>query len=248
MERETGRDTYGTKYTDIVTMWEREVASPEQRAVWYREGNQYWCVRTRQDQAATIAGVLGGLEEVHEADIEVSRAFLTQVLQDQGSSHARAVDCGAGIGRVTRHLLLPLFASVDLVEQCQKYIEAAQLYVNSPQVGSYFALGLQDFSPETAAYDAVWVQWVLPYLTDEDLLAFLRRAKAGLKERGVLFVKENVQEKGFFLHKDDYSVTRSERLYQRLFTQAGLKVIRKTTQTGFPGDLYPVKLWALGPE
>lgn len=47
MERETGRDTYGTKYADIVTMWEREVASPEQRAGWYREGNQYWSVGTR---------------------------------------------------------------------------------------------------------------------------------------------------------------------------------------------------------
>lgn len=192
--------------------------------------------------------MLGGLEEVHEADIELSRVFLTNILHDQGSPCTRAVDCGAGIGRVTRHLLLPLFTSVDLVEQCQKYIEAAQMYVNSPKAGTYFSMGLQDFTPEPALYDAIWVQWVLPYLPDEDLVDFLKRAKAGLTESGVVFVKENIQEKGFFLHKDDYSVTRSERMYQRLFARAGLRVIGKTTQTGFPEDLYPVKLWALRPN
>lgn len=185
---------------------------------------------------------------MHEADIDLSRAFLTQVMQDTNTSWTRAVDCGAGIGRVTRHLLLPLFSSVDLVEQCQKYIEAARIYVNSPKAGNYFAMGLQDFVPESGVYDVVWVQWVLPYLTDEDLVEFLKRAKAGLRERGVLFVKENVREKGFFLHKDDYSVTRSERMYQRLFTKAGFRLLTKTTQTGFPEDLYPVKLWALQPS
>ena len=37
-------------------------------------------------------------------------------------------------------------------------------------------------------------------------------------------------------------------MYQRLFARAGLRVIGKTTQTGFPEDLYPVKLWALRPN
>lgn len=44
MESERGRDTYGGRYSDILTMWEQEVSSPEQRATWYREGNKYWGV------------------------------------------------------------------------------------------------------------------------------------------------------------------------------------------------------------
>ena len=188
------------------------------------------------------------MEQVHDADIAQSRAFLTQVMRDIGTEAGRAVDCGAGIGRITKDLLLPLFESVDMVEQCEKYVAAARTYVNSQKVGNCFQLGLQDFRPERAAYDVVWVQWVLPYLTDSDLLDFLHRVKNSLRPRGLLFIKENVHEKGFFLHKDDYSVTRSERMYQRLYARAGFQLVSKTTQNGFPEDLYPVKIWALRPS
>ena len=36
------------------------------------------------------------------------------------------VDCGAGIGRVTRELLLPLFRCVDMVEQDQTFSDTAR--------------------------------------------------------------------------------------------------------------------------
>lgn len=38
----------------------------------------------------------------------------------------RALDCGAGIGRVTSTVLLPLFHRIDLVEPVPKFIEQAQ--------------------------------------------------------------------------------------------------------------------------
>ena len=40
-------------------------------------------------------------------------------------------DCGAGIGRVTKHLLLPLFKTVDMVEQNQEFLNAAKAYLVS---------------------------------------------------------------------------------------------------------------------
>ena len=52
-------------------------------------------------------------------------------------------DCGAGIGRVTRELLLPLFQRVDLVEQCAQFVETAraQLPVETvPNVRSFVFL------------------------------------------------------------------------------------------------------------
>ena len=40
-------------------------------------------------------------------------------------------DCGAGIGRVTKNLLLPLFDTVDLVEQNPDFVEKAKEYIVS---------------------------------------------------------------------------------------------------------------------
>ena len=38
-------------------------------------------------------------------------------------------DCGAGIGRVSKRLLLPLFERVDLVEQNPEFLERAKTYI-----------------------------------------------------------------------------------------------------------------------
>ena len=40
-----------------------------------------------------------------------------------------SLDCGAGIGRVAKCLLLPLFEKVDLVEQNREFLEAADRYL-----------------------------------------------------------------------------------------------------------------------
>ena len=39
------------------------------------------------------------------------------------------VDCGAGIGRVAKHLLLPSFDKVDLVEQNGEFLGAAPKFL-----------------------------------------------------------------------------------------------------------------------
>ena len=37
--------------------------------------------------------------------------------------------------------------------------------------------GLQNFTPSQEAYDVIWIQWVLGHLTDDDLVAFLKRCQ-----------------------------------------------------------------------
>lgn len=39
------------------------------------------------------------------------------------------VDCGAGIGRVSKQLLLPIFTKVDLVEQNKTFLDNAPEYL-----------------------------------------------------------------------------------------------------------------------
>ena len=62
----------------------------------------------------------------------------------------RVADCGAGIGRVTRHLLLPRSVHVDLIEQSPRLLNAAPQYIAagygptfSPDSVTYVNVGLQ---------------------------------------------------------------------------------------------------------
>jgi SAM-dependent methyltransferase len=89
-----------------------------------------------------------------------------------------AVDCGAGVGRVTACLLLRHFAQVDLVEPSGHLLEAAQRRLQhesgapwppAHKAVGFFRCGLETFEPERGRYDVIWVQWALLYLTDGGL-------------------------------------------------------------------------------
>lgn len=63
-------------------------------------------------------GVLQGYGLLTPLDVRDSNIFLDQLQQSFPALGFDSVaDCGAGIGRVTKHLLLPRFKHVDLVEQ-----------------------------------------------------------------------------------------------------------------------------------
>lgn len=75
----------------------------------------------------------------------------------------RALDCGAGIGRITKRLLLPLFKTVDMVDVTEDFLTKARSYLGEEgrRVRNYYCCGLQDFSPEPNSYDVIWIQWVI---------------------------------------------------------------------------------------
>ena len=93
--------------------------------------------------------------------------------KDKISGFDSAIDCGAGIGRITKQTLLQRFAHVDLLEPASSLIAEAQRQL--PTVRRFYQEGLQEFEFETK-YDCIWVQWCLMYLTDQDCLNFFRRA------------------------------------------------------------------------
>ena len=95
-----------------------------------------------------------------------------------------------------------------------------------PEARNYYHKGLQEFTYEVQ-YDAIWIQWVLCYLTDDDILSFLRKTKeSGLsksddgKKQGLVFVKENVHGGSFLLDKSDNSVMRTNEQFLALFEDA----------------------------
>ena len=91
-----------------------------------------------------------------------------------GPGRGRALDCGAGIGRITKHLLTKHFEFVDLVEQDKHFLERARDYLaDNQRVGSLYCSGLQNFNFSPASYDVVWCQWVLGHLTDDHLVSLV---------------------------------------------------------------------------
>jgi protein N-terminal methyltransferase len=203
---------------------------------------------------ATLDGVLGGYAVISTPDADSSLAFAGNVLG--GRELARALDCGAGIGRVTRDVLSKLARKVDLVELIPKYVEQARIELkDEPRMGEFFVSSLQDCTPEPGAYDLVWIQWVIGHLTDAELVAFLRRCAAGLAHGGWIMVKDNnvsPQEPGlvdgcYLLDDDDHSVMRTNKLVKSLFAAAGLELRKETRQTRFPSELCTVRMYALQP-
>lgn len=219
------------------------MASP----LFYKKAANYWA-----NKPATIDGVLGGFGNLSDIDIKGSREFLEKVFALENPPGTNlALDCGAGIGRVTKHLLLARFDKVDLLEQDEKFINAAKQSIDehNPKLGTIYHDGLHKFKFEKQKkYDVIWCQWVLCHVKDYDFVNFLNKCMAALKDTGVIIVKENVTEANEIdFDEDDSTITRPVSHMIELFKDAKLKVIISELQKGFPEDNYPVYSFLLTP-
>lgn len=211
----------------------------------YTQAAEYW-----SEVPPTVDGVLGGFGFISSVDIKGSQDFLKLLFKMKDPpSRETALDCGAGIGRITKNLLLHHFQKIDLVEQNSTFLKEAETYIgNCKKIGNLFNVGLQNFTPEPQKYDVIWCQWVLGHLTDEDFIKFFKRCINGLKRNGVIVVKENLASSNSVdVDEQDSSVTRPENLLLQLLSQSGLRCVRQRKQKNFPQALYQVKMYALRP-
>lgn len=249
----SGLDSDGREFNNSEEMWREEVGDQSKRSEWYLKGVNYW-----QGVEASVDGVLGGYGHVNDADIKESEAFLNSLLAERFPDAGRgqnlvALDCGSGIGRVTKNLLIRYFHEVDLLEPVPHFLDAARvsfspenlIVSDTHKAANFYCVPLQDFTPEAERYNCIWIQWCIGHLADDDLVAFLKRAKAGLKSGGFFVLKENIARTGFVLDKEDKSVTRSDSYFKELFKQAGLHIYKMKNQKDFPQELFAVKLYAL---
>ena len=89
----------------------------------YEKAAEYW-----SDIPPTIDGMLGGFAKISGTDIDGSSKFLKGLFRiDDAPGNDRCLDCGAGIGRISKHLLQRHFSTVDLVEQNPKFLEQVGL-------------------------------------------------------------------------------------------------------------------------
>ncbi|XP_009789028.1 alpha N-terminal protein methyltransferase 1 isoform X3 [Nicotiana tabacum] len=253
-----GLDSDGREFRNADEMWREEVGDGDhqKKSQWYNKGINYW-----EGVEATVDGVLGGYGHVNEADIKASEEFLNTILPERfpdagRGRHLVALDCGSGIGRVTKNLLIRYFNEVDLLEPVSHFLESARVNLAPENLmvselhkaANFYCVPLQEFTPDAERYDVIWVQWCIGHLADDDFISFFKRAQAGLKPGGLFVLKENIAKTGFVLDKEDKSITRSDSYFKELFNQCGLYIYKMKDQKGFPDELFAVKMYALTTE
>nr|OQO24180.1 hypothetical protein B0A51_07818 [Rachicladosporium sp. CCFEE 5018] len=238
--------------SDIPDISTQTAAPPPDAQISVSQALAYWC-----SIPPTVSGVLGGFPQVSRIDLQGSRNFLAKLRRSSTPAAAskkkltRALDCGAGIGRVTTGFLSKVAEVVDVVEPVKVLTD--QLTPGEGGVGRIFNLGLEDFPPsaaeeEVGPYDLIWNQWCVGQLPDATFISYLKRLPSLLAPGGWIVVKENLSN--HYLGEDVYdevdsSVTRTDGKFRKLFEEAGLKVVASEVQRGMPKDLFPVRTYAL---
>lgn len=238
LPRLNGVDSNGRQFESILALWQSKVKASD--AAWYKKGEKYW-----DSAPKNLDGVLGGQVHVDAKDISSSLRFLKYGIERHGVVAGHSLDCGAGIGRVTRQLLAPVCQKCSMVEQDAKYLQVAVDQVVSQwgkdKIGAVHVAGLQDFdwSAATASsasssstprhtYDVVWLQWVVGCVLDNDFIRFLQGAASSLTpDSGCIVIKDNVCRvgQGFWYDDNDSSISRSYEYFGVLFDMAGLAVL-----------------------
>lgn len=127
---------------------EKKVDRVGSKANWYKGSVEYWNTRP-----ATVDGVLGGYETIHHTDSDTSNMMIEEQ-KERISGFDEVLDCGAGIGRISKATLKPYFDKVDLLEPAAVQLEQAKTYF--PEGRNFYCAGMQEFEYETK-YDAVWI-------------------------------------------------------------------------------------------
>nr|CDS29943.1 alpha N terminal protein methyltransferase 1A [Hymenolepis microstoma] len=216
----------------------------------YSKAAEYW-----DNVDPTINGMLGGLTQTHKPDIRSSESILSRF----GPTRREvALDCGAGIGRITKNFLLPHFKTVDMVELSQKFLDASREYIgeeSEKRIGNRFCTGLQDFTPSEGRYDVIWVQWVIGHLTISATVDFFRRCIKGLRPpssegecRSIIVLKDNVilSDSPDF-DATDSSFMRTHKQLLEIFELAGLEVLLDEQQR-MPEGICPIWAFVLVPK
>ena len=185
-----GIDDAGRSYASLRELWAEQA---RQRDSYYAANDAWWDADGYggdTDDEAMIGD--GGSPE----DLEHSQRLLDAVRAARPALRLEsALDAGAGIGRVTKAVLLRRCERVALLEPCERWLRQARRYLGNKRAQRCAFVGerLEAHVPAAGvAYDLIWVQWTLQYLVDADVVAALRRLGGALTTpHGVLVAKEN---------------------------------------------------------
>ena len=256
-----GRDDMGNFYPSHAALLAWQATH---RARVYQANSVWW--QTGGYGGATDDEEMIGDEDGSKDCVE-GLAFLDRLLEtdlDQQSNHKMqhklAVDVGAGLGRITKGILLKRYDEIHLVEGNAAYSKRSKIKLGKKKAKRciFTQCYLQDITPETLrrptnhqpVVDLIWIQWTLQYLIDDDVVDCLKLLAQSLRPRvGRLVVKEN---RPYGLQREDrfqmdtpagenvrYDITRPDAHHRLLFRLAGLEV--QSMERGEETNTYELK-------
>eukprot|EP00801_Mesodinium_rubrum_P008426 Mrub_08445.p1 GENE.Mrub_08445~~Mrub_08445.p1 ORF type:complete len:256 (+),score=42.11 Mrub_08445:31-768(+) len=218
---------------------------------WYSKSKDYWSTQNSE------YGVVGCIDDISEIDLKFTDNVLSK-LRDRSiieTPNDTCIDFGAGVGRVTKHVLSRHFKNITLVEQCSNMCDQMKVEFDTlkPVYSSHhFTVvneSLQNFENlrHKPKYDLVVCDWILSHLYDDDMINFLDVIKSNMHPHSTLIVKDNVNNNGDDdeFDQNDFTVTRPVKKQEMLFTCCGFDIVYKEMQPDWPGDLFPVYIWAM---
>ena len=144
---------------------------------------------------------------------------------------------------------------MSLLESSPDFLAKAQETLPPSRLHSLFPCRFGDWQCEpasTGTYDLIWIQWVIIYASDAELVAFLQEAKKALKPHvGRIGLKDNIlvsRKARAEYDEEDHSVCRTAAHLEGLFEQAGLRLLARKQQDRMPAHLYPVYMYMLEPK
>ena len=220
---------------------------------WYEKRKKHWELKE-----ATLLSVLGGWEDTHLPDIKCSNELLNGLILTNQLKPEYALDCGAGIGRVTSNVLINFFNNIDLFEKNENFVKKCEeIFKNIPKIKNIYLSSLENFNFKQK-YDLIWVQWCLENLEDEDLIPFLNKCKENLNDKGKIIVKENcyydendedennnLHNKEYEYSNEDFSKQRLDSFYINLFINNGFKIINHFINPNWPKTIMPLIVYVL---
>jgi protein N-terminal methyltransferase len=213
---------------------------------YYNETKKYWIRRL-----PTLRNMMNGYDRIAEADIQQSQLVLNHLLERNLTGDRKlALDCGCGIGRITKDLLLKNFDYVEMLDFNNAFIDDAKKnYLSSQEVSRvsrFHAANLEDFIPEENKYDCIWIQWVLEYMTDADVIEFFKRIKKSLKPKGICFIKESVLlEDGNFYSINTGGHLRTRQMFINLVRKSKMDFIIDAPADNMPADLNQLRIMVI---
>lgn len=133
--------------------------------------------------------------------------------------------------------------NANFLAESDKYLESI-----SAKVKNKYAQGIQEFEPNAGVrYNCIWIQWVLGYLSDTELMSFLNKCADWLHtSNSFIVIKENVSsgDENIF-DSEDNCITRTVDTFTSIFNQVNkLKLIHIFKQN-MPEGMLPVKCFVI---
>ncbi|KAL7501067.1 hypothetical protein ACHAWT_009138 [Skeletonema menzelii] len=254
-----GSDDLGNYYNTQAELAQHQAINRDE---WYATNKDWWLQNGSggyggsTDEEAMVGD--GGGEE----DGVEGLAFLDRLILEASSKNnnkklkfVRAIDAGAGVGRITKHILLKRYNTVQLVEGDSGWSKRSKTYLGRKRAArcTFTCSRIEELdqdSDDSSRIDLIWLQWTLQYLTDADAVETLKNLGALLILRtGILVVKENrpygaARQDRFQMDTPDvsgrYDITRSDNHHRFLFQRAGLTV--NQTEEGVETNTYALSL------